>query len=93
MKLERHFEFVTTGQMVKIRCTLCTSNPPSTLTWFFNGKQLDRKRNEISVISHWCEEYLNFKALKNTAGNYSCMAKNDFGQAYSTTEIIVLGIW
>mgnify|MGYP002803984866 CR=1 FL=1 len=90
MKLERHLKLVTTDQMVKIPCTLCTSNPPSTLTWFFNGRQLDPEKNEISVISGWCEESLYFKALKNTAGNYSCMAKNDFGQAYSTTEIRVL---
>jgi hypothetical protein len=91
MRLERHFKVETTDQPVQISCTLCTSNPPSTITWFFNGARLDLNKNKISVISGWCEESLYFKASKNTAGNYSCMAKNDFGQAYSTTEMRVYG--
>lgn len=89
MKFKQYRQNAVTNDMVKISCALCESNPPSTLTWFFNGIQLDLNKNKIPVISGGCEESLHFRALKNNAGNYTCMAKNHFGEAYSTTKIDV----
>jgi hypothetical protein len=91
MKFKQYRQNAVTNDMVKISCALCESNPPSTLTWFFNGIQLDLNKNKIPVISGGCEESLHFRALKNNAGNYTCMAKNHFGEAYSTTKIDVYG--
>ena len=92
MELEWYLEVAFTNDMVKISCALCTSNPPSTLTWFFNGTQLDLNKNKIAAISGSCEESLRFQASKSTAGNYTCLAKNDFGQAYSTIGVKVYGM-
>ena len=82
---------VATNQMIEISCTLCESNPPSTLTWYYNGNELDPKKNNIRVISRFCRESLYFRAVQNAAGNYTCMAKNVLGEAYSTTKLKVYG--
>ena len=81
-----------TNNMVTISCEFCESNPPSTVTWFLNGIQLDLNKNRIQVTSGRCEESLYFRALKNRAGNYTCMAKNDLGQANFTVILNVYGM-
>jgi hypothetical protein len=90
MKGEWIFINTLTNNMVTMSCEFCESNPPSTVTWYLNGIQLDLIKNRIQVISGRCEESLYFRALKNRAGNYTCMAKNDLGQANFTA---ILGVW
>lgn len=92
MELDLYRRKALTNTMVKISCTLCESNPPSTLAWFFNGDKLDLNKHKIQIISDPCQEALYFQALKEREGSYMCMATNNLGQAYSTTKLQVFGI-
>lgn len=91
MELEENKYNVAANVKIEISCTVCRSNPPATLTWFYNGNELDANKNNIQVVSHLCREALYFRAVKNAAGNYTCIAKNALGQAHSTTMLKVYG--
>ncbi|XP_028409632.1 hemicentin-1-like [Dendronephthya gigantea] len=87
MKFERSQKLAMVNSMVEITCALCESNPPSTLTWFYNGTRLDLNRRDVQVIPSCSKESLYFRVLKNNGGTYTCVAKNALGEARSTTEI------
>ena len=91
MELEENEYNVAANVKIEISCTVCQSNPPATLTWFYDGNELDANKNNIQVVSHLCREALYFRAVKNAAGNYTCIAKNALGQAHSTTMLKVYG--
>lgn len=91
MRFERSHKLSVINSMVEITCALCESNPPSTLTWFYNGTQIDLNRHDVQVISTCSKESLYFRVLGNNGGNYTCVAKNVLGEARSTTEISPLG--
>ena len=92
MKLKITTKIVDLDSTIGINCQLCQSNPASTIEWLFNGKPLIFKPKRMHNISQPCYENLFLlSAYREDEGNYTCIARNEFGVANSTTRINVVG--
>lgn len=79
---------------ISLNCRLCRSNPASAIHWLFNGKALDFQGKRMHLFNHTssCLQTLSLLTVRSEdEGNYTCVARNKFGEANSTTEITIIG--
>ena len=87
---------VTSPAPVTLNCTV-NSYPPSNITWFHNGAEVQAALPRVIVIT----VQVNIRTQKSTLtvfntileniGTYTCSAVNSEGMTNKTTELLVLG--
>lgn len=76
---------VSLNQPFEITCKVAGVPEPK-ISWFFNGKQIERADKHIQIGQH---EVAVKKAKKSDTGNYACIAINPHGSAYRNVYIDV----
>ena len=94
MKFKMIRKTATLKSTIALNCRLCHSNPPPTIHWFFNGRALNFQGKRMHLLNQTssCQQTLYLLTVLNEdEGNYTCVARNRFGEANSTTEITIFG--
>lgn len=83
---------VTLKASIGLNCRLCQSNPASTIEWFLNGKPLQFQGQRMHITSTPCQETLFLLVISGEdEGDYTCVARNRFGETNSTTKVRIIG--
>lgn len=83
------------GLSTIVTCSVLDGDPPLKVTWLFNNLPLDHgtlnvQRNEMGDLG----SSLVFRSVdRKQAGNYTCLATNNIGEASFTAEMLVKGMY
>ena len=89
-------QVVTSPAPVSFNCTV-DSYPPSTITWFHNGAEVQAAPLRVTIRTVQVDNRTRestLTLLNTTAedtGTYTCLAVNDEGSSNWSTELQVLG--
>ena len=79
---------VIEGSPAKLQCRL-TGEPEPSIEWFKDGELVkEDKRQKMRFAGELCTLKILSTELEDE-GAYKCVAKNDFGSAYSASELLV----
>lgn len=81
-------------ESVSISCSISTGDLPINITWFLNGKNV---RAIEDIITSNLGKRVSSLAIDTVgakhAGNFTCLAQNEAGNASYTAELIVNGLF
>lgn len=86
-------ETYNAGDTVSLTCTVTKGDMPVELSWLFNGDLLSSGDGVLITRSGRKISMLSIDSIKSShRGNYTCLAKNDAGEAAHSALLHVDGI-
>ncbi|GFU50491.1 titin [Nephila pilipes] len=89
----KEFQFednVKEGDFVSVLCIVKTGAQPITFTWHKNGEELKASSKDVSIENSPVTSVLILNSVTSESdGNYSCTAKNNFGNDRHSTTLNV----
>lgn len=85
-------QLLNAGSKFKFACYLNEGSKPVSFDWSRNGQRL-AKSDKYKIDTFADESILTIPRLESTdSGNYSCVARNDFGHDSQFTALLVKGL-
>uniref|UniRef100_A0A8C9WZ64 receptor protein-tyrosine kinase n=1 Tax=Sander lucioperca TaxID=283035 RepID=A0A8C9WZ64_SANLU len=88
-KMEKKLHAVPASKTVKFRCQ-ASGNPPPTLKWYKNGKELKRDHRIGFKVRDHVWTIIMESAVPSDKGNYTCVVENQYGSINHTYQLDVV---
>ena len=86
VKINGGIRYLFVGEDVTFKCTVNVSKLPTTVFWLLNGSALVPEKNRHKYLD--CNTALLIKGvLRRDAGNYTCVVKNERGEATASSYL------